>query len=291
MPAPDRRRRLTAFVVAMAVLIVTPLAVVAADTFTDVPDSNVHHDDITWLADAGVTLGCNPPTNDEFCPGDPVLRQQMASFLRRLAENQVVDAATAIQADNATTADTAGDTDMLGGAEPTAYESRRATDSCGLEILPGPTLATTCLPSTSGALPEGVSTEVLGVNLQVPTTGAVETHLTATTDGILWFSLNEACAPLGATGEAIFNQAINGHLYGLDGDESIENAGTVGFNAPPGDHTVRLCAISTATGGGSVIISSLVAEWSQGGSVQVASDTASPVPASLAEEVLGGFEN
>ncbi|MFQ5517288.1 MAG: hypothetical protein ACE5E8_06915, partial [Acidimicrobiia bacterium] len=33
-----------------------------------------------------------PPANDMFCPSDPVKRAQMATFMRRLAENQVVDA-------------------------------------------------------------------------------------------------------------------------------------------------------------------------------------------------------
>lgn len=94
MDAPHTRRRLVALSVVLALLIATPLAVVGADAFTDVPNSNVHHDDITWLKDNGVTAGCNPPANTEFCPGDPVLRQQMASFMRRLAENRVVDAAT-----------------------------------------------------------------------------------------------------------------------------------------------------------------------------------------------------
>lgn len=94
MPAPKRLSRRTAFVLLMAVVVAIPLAALAADAFDDVPDSNVHHDDITWLRDAGVTLGCNPPANTDFCPGDPVLRQQMASFMRRLAENQVVDAGT-----------------------------------------------------------------------------------------------------------------------------------------------------------------------------------------------------
>jgi hypothetical protein len=108
MPAPDRKRRLTAFMVALAVLIATPLAVVAADAFTDVPDSNVFHDDIAWLADANVTKGCNPPDNTEFCPGDNVTREQMAAFMRRLAQNKVVDAATAETADHATTAGHAG---------------------------------------------------------------------------------------------------------------------------------------------------------------------------------------
>lgn len=107
MRIPKRRRRLTSLAVVIAVLVAAPLAVVATDRFIDVPEENVHHDDITWLADAEVTLGCNPPDNNEYCPGDPVLRQQMASFMRRLAENQVVDAATAITAETATTAGTA----------------------------------------------------------------------------------------------------------------------------------------------------------------------------------------
>ena len=86
------RSRFAAFIAALAVLIAAPLAVVAADGFTDVPDSNVFHDNITWLADAGVTKGCNPPANTEFCPSDNVTREQMAAFMQRLADNQVVDA-------------------------------------------------------------------------------------------------------------------------------------------------------------------------------------------------------
>jgi hypothetical protein len=30
-----------------------------------------------------VTLGCNPPANDKFCPDDKVTRGQMAAFLTR----------------------------------------------------------------------------------------------------------------------------------------------------------------------------------------------------------------
>lgn len=92
-------------------VIVAPLTAIAAHTFTDVPDSNTFHEDIAWLKDAGVTLGCNPPTNTEFCPKDEVTREQMSAFMRRLAENQVVDAATAVEAENATTADVASTVD------------------------------------------------------------------------------------------------------------------------------------------------------------------------------------
>lgn len=58
------------------------LAAVSDDFFTD-DDDSVFHDDINAIAAAGITLGCNPPDNDEFCPEDPVSRGEMASFLAR----------------------------------------------------------------------------------------------------------------------------------------------------------------------------------------------------------------
>jgi hypothetical protein len=90
------RRTITVAVVAAVVgaVIATPIAVYASHSFHDVPDSNTFHEDIAWLADAGVTKGCNPPDNTEYCPKDNVSREQMAAFMRRLAENQVVDAGT-----------------------------------------------------------------------------------------------------------------------------------------------------------------------------------------------------
>lgn len=98
-------------------LIVAPLTAIAAHTFTDVPDTNTFHEDIAWLKDAGVTLGCNPPANTEFCPKDEVTREQMSAFMRRLAENKVVDAATAVQADSATTAGNADTVDGFDAAD------------------------------------------------------------------------------------------------------------------------------------------------------------------------------
>jgi hypothetical protein len=41
---------------------------------------------IGWLAAEGITQGCNPPDNDEFCPNDKVTRGQMAAFLVRAFE-------------------------------------------------------------------------------------------------------------------------------------------------------------------------------------------------------------
>lgn len=81
-----RRTALIALMSAMVgALVATPVAVYASHRFTDVPDTNIFHDDISWLADTGITRGCNPPANDEFCPDDYVTREQLAAFLHRFA--------------------------------------------------------------------------------------------------------------------------------------------------------------------------------------------------------------
>ncbi len=58
------------------------------DTGTFIPpfrddEGSVFESDIAWLANADITQGCNPPTNDRFCPNDGVTRGQMAAFLTR----------------------------------------------------------------------------------------------------------------------------------------------------------------------------------------------------------------
>ena len=85
-------RALLITLVAFAIMI--PVVANAAAGFVDVADSNVFVADIQWMADSGITKGCNPPTNDRFCPGDNVTREQMAAFMHRLADAQVVDAGT-----------------------------------------------------------------------------------------------------------------------------------------------------------------------------------------------------
>ena len=51
-------------------------------SFDDVPDTHTFVDDICWLAQQGITLGCNT-ARTQFCPADPVTRGQMAAFLVR----------------------------------------------------------------------------------------------------------------------------------------------------------------------------------------------------------------
>ena len=50
--------------------------------FTD-DDGHIFENAIDKLGTAKVTLGCNPPDNDHFCPNDFVTRGQMAAFLTR----------------------------------------------------------------------------------------------------------------------------------------------------------------------------------------------------------------
>jgi hypothetical protein len=68
----------------MASLLVRGLDLPAAGSagFTDIADS-VHAADIDAIAAAGITLGCNPPDDDRYCPTQSVTRGEMASFLTR----------------------------------------------------------------------------------------------------------------------------------------------------------------------------------------------------------------
>ena len=52
------------------------------DLFED-DNTSIFEADIDRLAMAGVTRGCNPPANSNFCPTGYVTRGQMAAFLNR----------------------------------------------------------------------------------------------------------------------------------------------------------------------------------------------------------------
>jgi hypothetical protein len=55
---------------------------VTATDFTD-DDSSIFEGDIEWLSGAGITRGCNPPANDQYCPLDSITRGQMAAMMNR----------------------------------------------------------------------------------------------------------------------------------------------------------------------------------------------------------------
>lgn len=119
----------SALLVVLTAAIVAPTAVWAADRFSDVPDGSVFHDDISWLADAGVTKGCNPPENDQFCPSAVVTREQMAAFMHRLAEAKVVEAA------DADTLDGMDSSAFLTGVESTYVRETTSLDSTASKVI------------------------------------------------------------------------------------------------------------------------------------------------------------
>ena len=118
-----------AMIVGATALIVAPLTAIAMHNFDDVPNSNTFHADIAAIADAGVTLGCNPPDNDEYCPDDFVTREQMAAFMNRLGalgpgKTPVANAATAVEAQTADSATTADDANLLDGMDSSEFVTK-----------------------------------------------------------------------------------------------------------------------------------------------------------------------
>ncbi|MCU0291692.1 MAG: S-layer homology domain-containing protein [Thermoanaerobaculaceae bacterium] len=53
----------------------------ASAHFTDVPTSYWGFQYVEALRSAGITSGCNPPTNNQYCPESYVKRSEMAKFL------------------------------------------------------------------------------------------------------------------------------------------------------------------------------------------------------------------
>ena len=84
-PASDRfcpQRAVTRAQMASFLARALRLPAATRDHFSD-DDRSVHEDNINRIARAGITLGCNPPASDRFCPQRAVTRAQMASFLAR----------------------------------------------------------------------------------------------------------------------------------------------------------------------------------------------------------------
>ncbi|HEX2153751.1 MAG TPA: hypothetical protein VHL52_07225 [Acidimicrobiia bacterium] len=85
MSQDSSRRRTWIVGLAIAVAMVPALAFGAhpEGDFEDVPDDHLFHGDIQWMHDSGVTRGCNPPENDEYCPDEALTRAQEAAFFHR----------------------------------------------------------------------------------------------------------------------------------------------------------------------------------------------------------------
>jgi hypothetical protein len=245
MPTPDRNRRIAAFVVAMAVLVVTPLAGIAADAFTDVPDTNVFHEDIAWLADAGVTQGCNPPVNTEFCPSDNVTREQMAAFMRRLALYIGAEDGTPEDADN------------LGGLPPSAYQSviGAAAESGGL-----------------GSVGEAEPFRASYVTVEAPTDGVlIISGSTAWELGDTWFKQWLEVDVSGVCDSWSSKDRIPGsgaEASAMGKGTSLSSQGIIEVTA--GTHTVYLCLWPVSSSSPSLNVShSLIVEHQRASDVSI----------------------
>jgi subtilisin family serine protease len=56
-----------------------------SDPFVD-DDGSVFENAINKIAAAGITVGCNPPSNNRYCPTRGVTRGEMAAFIKRAVE-------------------------------------------------------------------------------------------------------------------------------------------------------------------------------------------------------------
>ncbi|MDF1597147.1 MAG: hypothetical protein P1T08_13795 [Acidimicrobiia bacterium] len=77
------RRRV--FLLALVAFLLIPAAALAGTLFSDVTDGRTHFKGIEFVKSSGVALGCGDGTT--YCPKDPVLREQMATFMYRLSGN------------------------------------------------------------------------------------------------------------------------------------------------------------------------------------------------------------
>ncbi len=89
-------RKTTLAAVVVAILLAIPATLYASHQFNDVPNSHTFHEAISWMADNGITQGCNPPANTNYCPENPVTRGQMAGFMKRFYDNFVAGGGTGL---------------------------------------------------------------------------------------------------------------------------------------------------------------------------------------------------
>lgn len=76
------RKRILTAIAAVAILSLFGATVATgSDSFIDVGDDNIFHDDIAWMSDNGITYGYGDGT---FGPDDNVTRGQMSAFMHRL---------------------------------------------------------------------------------------------------------------------------------------------------------------------------------------------------------------
>lgn len=206
MGVPKFTRRVWLQVALVLALLAIPMAAaVGSHYFTDVPTNHVFHDDISWLADQGITRGCNPPANTRFCPDDPVTRGQMAAFMRRFS----------------------GTVSGSGGGGPSPRVSQSGVGDVVVADDVWTTLATTRLtpPTGGGALYVDGSASLFVQNATDFGAG-----------GLIVATVNQSCSSA-ATGPASVWETAN-----QAGAGSAAVSGVLA--ASSGTQTVRLCGLA-----------------------------------------------
>lgn len=255
----SKRWARVALIVGVTVLIVAPLTVVASHVFNDVPDSHTFHGDITWLADAGVTKGCNPPANDQFCPDEDVTRGQMSAFMRRFAQFIGAEDGTPSQADHAATANSADTADNLDGIDSSGFMRNTTV------VLSTPNTAWTpnqgSPPSSGGAFIDASQFSADGtIQLGLPTPALIG----GTTFGLesleVCYRVSESPGFLGniAIRRGTEGTATHAFVDDTDRTSSSWDCFTVEPDLLPGK---GLTLVVSLHGGGTVLVGNVTATW------------------------------
>jgi len=231
---------LVMLLVILLVLALAPAVVSAAGgAFVD-DDDSIFETDIEWLATAGVTLGCNPPVNDRFCPGANVNRGQMAAFMRRFAQLLGAEdgqVASADHADSASTAVQADSASTVGGLMPGDIIRANGTMTDGF----------------IDNFTEGTWTDIQTMQIEAPVDGALVVMASvgleddSTLAGDAWIALRLTIDGVGV------HDDFAGYTIELSGDFGDEPFSTVGaLNATvavgQGQHAVALQAMEIGSG-------------------------------------------
>lgn len=217
------------FVVIIALAMAMP-AFGAITRFTDVPDSNIFAEDINWMDENGITSGCG---TDLYCPTANVTRQQMSAFMRRLATNQVVDAA---ELEGMKAVDFAA----AGHNHDAAYLAKTGT-AANSELVDGRDandLARVASLSFTGPLETNDFARLKSFDIEAPTNGylmlssSLEFFTTATTESV-WCSWE-------LDGVQVTGGTSRIDLYDPSGDIDANCAAQAVVPVAAGTHTVTI---------------------------------------------------
>jgi hypothetical protein len=228
-PAAPRRRsrgRLMAVFIGALLAALVPLTLLAANPFTDLNDGSPHNGNIAAIADAGITKGCNPPENTQYCPNEYVTREQMASFLARAAG--LGGSPPVANAKTAQTAGTAGDANTVGGLAPSGLTRFAYTTKAGAtKVADG-------------------GQDLLAVTITAPQPAYVRVQFSGT-----WYAESSggncpctmgASFRLGSGASRLVTTQTLLSLIDSTGFERSSAAGMMVFVVPAGEHTFTLSA-------------------------------------------------